>query len=135
MIEMIVVIVLIGILAVVLLPRASIIGGSSPIAADLVASDIRVTQREAMTRETPLSVSFTAGSAVYKYATDAVGKGEVRDLLELGPSTSIGLAKTITFNSLGEPLGLALPLAIAVTDGATIKTVTVEPYTGKVTTQ
>lgn len=135
MIEMIVVIVLIGILAVVLLPRASLIGGSSPMAADLVASDIRVTQREAMTRETPLSVSFAAGSSSYKYATDAVGNGEMRDLAELGPNTCIGMGKTITFNSLGEPLGLAIPLAIAVTDGATTRTVSVEPYTGKVTTQ
>lgn len=135
MIELIMVIVVMSILAVALLPRAGLIGGSASMAADVIASDIRVTQSEAMSHETARSVSFTAGNATYKYAVDAAGIGEGRTLTELGSNTSIMQGQTITFNSLGEPLGLAVPLAIVVTDGAATKTITVEPYTGAVTTQ
>lgn len=135
MIEIITVIIIIGILAIALIPRASLIGGPAPMAADLIASDIRVTQREAMIRETPLSVTFAAGSATYQYAADAAGNGEARNLAELGPNTAITQGQTITFNSLGEPAGLAAPLAIMVTDGEAVKTILVEPYTGAVTTQ
>lgn len=135
MIEIIMVIVIISILAVAILPRVSLFGGPAPMAADLIASDIRVTQREAMSRETGRAVSFMAGSATYKYAADAAGIGEARNLAELGSNTAITQGQTITFNSLGEPVGLAVPLAIVVTDGAATKTIMVEPYTGVVTTQ
>lgn len=135
MIEIIMVIVIISILAVALLPRASLIGGSVPTAADVIVSDIRVTQREAMSRETPLSVTFAAGNAAYKYVAEAAGNGEARNLTELAPNTSIIQGQAITFNSLGEPVGLAAPLAIVVTDGAITKTIMVEPYTGAVSTQ
>ncbi len=135
MMEIIMGIVIIGILAVTVVPRVNLIGGSAPIAADVIASDIHVTQQEAISRETPLSISFTSGNATYKYAADAVGNGETRNLAELGPNTSITQGQAVTFNSLGEPAGLAAPLAIMVTDGAAIKTIMVEPYTGAVTTQ
>lgn len=135
MIEIIMVIVIIAVLAVALLPRASLIGGPAPMAADVIASDIHVTQQEAMSRETPLSVSFIAGSAAYTYAADPAGNGETRNLAELGPNTAIAQGQAVTFNSLGEPVGITAPLAILVTDGAAIKTILVEPYTGSVTTQ
>lgn len=133
MMEIIMVIVIIGILAVTVVPRVSLIGGSVPIAADVIASDVRVTQQEAMSRAIPLSISFTAGNATYKYAADAGGNGETRNLAELGPNTSITQGQAVTFNSLGEPVGLSIPLPIVVTDGAATKTIMVEPYTGAVT--
>lgn len=135
MIEIIMVIVIISILAVALLPHASLIGGPAPMAADLIASDIRATQREAMSHETARSVSFMPGSATYTYAVNAAGIGEGRNLTELGSNISITQGQSITFNSLGEPMGLSIPLAIVVTDGAAIKTITVEPYTGTAATQ
>lgn len=135
MLEIIMVIVIAGILAIALLPRAGLIGGAAPLAADVIASDIRATQRGAMSRETPLSVTFASGNPAYRYAADAAGNGEARNLAELGPNTAIARGQTITFNSLGEPAGLAAPVAITVTDGDAIKTITVEPYTGAITTQ
>ncbi len=134
MIEIIMVIVIIGILAVAFFPSAKLIGGHAPVAADVIASDIRITQREAMSREIPLSIAFTAGSATYKYALDAAGNGEIRNLAEIGPITVIAQGQTVTFNSLGEPAALTVPLVITVSDGAATNSITVEPYTGMVTT-
>lgn len=135
MIEIIAVIAVIGILGIALIPRANLSGGTAPLAADIIASDIRATQREAMSHETPLSVTFAAGSPAYRYAVDAAGNGEARNLAELGPNTIIARGRTITFNSLGEPAGLTAPAVITVTDGEAAKTIMVEPYTGAAAAQ
>ncbi len=130
MIEVITVIVIIGILAVAFLPRTNLIGGYAPMAADVAASDILITQREAMNREIPLSITFATGKAAYQYALDAAGNGQPRNLSEIGPSTSIAHGQTITFNSLGEPVGLTAPVIITITDGTSVNSLTIEPYTG-----
>lgn len=128
-VETLVVVIIIGIISAAILPRffSSQVGGS--LAADLVASDIAFTQIEAMNKNRPLTVSVTT-PFTYSY-----GDGLSRDLRSMDPSLSISAARPVTFNGLGEPVGLTNPAAIIVNDGAGTVSVTVEPFTGKISRQ
>jgi prepilin-type N-terminal cleavage/methylation domain-containing protein len=127
--EILMVIIITGVLAAVVLPRflSSSIGGS--LAAGVVASDITFTQLEAMNKNRPLSVNFvTAYSYTY-------GDGLSRDLRKINPSLTVSAGGEVTFNSLGEPVGLTDVETITVTDGIDTVSIRIEPYTGKLTLQ
>lgn len=128
-IEILAVVIIIGILAAAILPRffSSQVGGS--LAADVVASDIIFTQLEAMSKNRPLTVSVTT-PFTYSY-----GDGLSRDLRSMNPSISISAAQPVTFNGLGEPVGLANPVAVILNDGNETVSVMIEPFTGKLSRQ
>lgn len=119
-IELIVVLVIIGILAVMVIPRMI---DPAPInareAAEMVAADIRHTQELALSGVASQSVVFTAGSPSYTAANRTV---------TLPAGVVIGTTTTITFNRLGVPS--AHPTFSVNVGGATV---TVTPQTGRVT--
>ena len=98
-------------------------------AADVLASDIIFTQLEAMNKNRPFTVSVTT-PFTYSY-----GDGLSRDLRSMNPSLSISAAEPVTFNSLGEPVGLSSPVAIVLNDGSETLSVMIEPFTGKLSRQ
>jgi len=128
-IETIAVVIIIGIITAAILPRffSTQVGGS--LAADVVASDIAFTQLEAINKNSPLTVSVTT-PFTYSY-----GDGLSRDLRSMNPSLSISAARPVTFNGLGEPVGLTNPAAIIVNYGTQTVSVMVEPFTGKLSRQ
>jgi len=127
MIELVMVIVIIGILAVVVAPRINIGASSVSTGAELVASDITLTQLEAMSRHKQITISVTSGTQTYTY-----GNGRTRNLGEINAGLTVSSATPITFNSLGEPVGTTTAKTITLASGTSTKTVTVLPYTGKV---
>lgn len=128
-IETLAVVIIISIISAAVLPRFfnSQVGGS--LAADVLASDIAFTQQEAMHKNKPLTVRVTTSFA-YSY-----GDGLSRDLRSMNPSLSISAAQPVTFNSLGEPVGLSNPAAITIDDGNETVVVMIEPFTGKLSRQ
>ena len=128
-IETLAVIIIISIITAAVVPRffSSQAGGS--LAADVVASDIIFTQLEAMNKNRPLTVSVTT-PFTYSY-----GDGLSRDLRSMNPSISISAAQSVTFNSLGEPVGMSNPAAFIVNDGSGTVSVMIEPFTGKLSRQ
>ena len=126
LVETLFVVIIIGIIATAVLPRffSTQVGGS--LAADLVASDIAFTQVEAMNKNRPLTVRVTT-PFTYSY-----GDGLIRDLRSMNPSLSVSAARPVTFNGLGEPVGLTNPAAITVNYGAETVSVMIEPFTGKI---
>ena len=128
-IETLVVIIIISVITAAILPRffSSQVGGS--LAADVVASDLAYTQIEAMNKNRPLTFTVTS-PFTYGY-----GDGLSRDLRSMNPSISISAAQPVTFNGLGEPVGLSNPAAIIVNDGIGTVSVTIEPFTGKLSRQ
>lgn len=128
-IEALLVVIIIGILGAAILPSFFPSSIGSSLAADVVASDIAYTQIKAMKKNMPLTFTVT-GSFTYGY-----GDGLSRDLRTFNPFLSISAVLPITFNGLGEPLGLAAPAVITVNDGIDTRSVVIEPYTGKLTLQ
>lgn len=128
-VEILFVVIILGIIAAAVMPRlfSSQIGGS--LAADMLASDIVFTQIEAMNQNRPLAVRVTS-PFTYSY-----GGGLSRDLGSMNPSLSISAARPVTFNGLGEPVGLTNPAAIIINDGTERVSVMIEPFTGKVSRQ
>jgi len=126
-IELVMVLVIIGILAVAVAPRMNIGAFSVSNGAELVASDINITQLEAMSRHKQVTISITGGSQTYTY-----GNGQTRNLGEVNASLTVSSATPITFNSLGEPVGTTAAKIITLASGTSTQTVTVQPYTGKV---
>lgn len=119
-IELIVLLVIIGILAVMVVPRMiNPIPISARESAEMVAADIRHTQELALSGTSPQSVVFTAGSRTYQAGGRSV---------TLPAGVVIGTTTTITFDRLGVPS--ANP-TFTVTVGGT--RVTVTPQTGRVT--
>ncbi len=127
MIELVMVIVIIGIVAVAVAPTLDIGSYSVSNGAELVASDIQTTQLEAMSRHIQLTISITGGSQTYTY-----GNGESRNLAEVNSSLTVSSATPITFNSLGEPVGVTVAQTITLASGTSTQTITVQPYTGKI---
>jgi MSHA pilin protein MshC len=130
LIEVIVVMVIIGILSAVVIPRfdfASFSKASADGAAYLIASDIRYAQEFAMANRVSKSVIFTAGTAVYTFNSphtlDPSG--------QLPSGVTISNSFTVTFNSLGEPTTGAGG-SVTVSGGGQAKTISIVNYTGKV---
>ena len=127
--ETVAVIVITGILAAITMSGFFSSSINSSLASDILAADITYTQLEAMTKEKPLTVTFVTP---YSYS---YGDGLTRDLGGLSRSLTISGNGTVTFNGLGEPVGLTDVKTITVTDGSTVVSVKIEPYTGKITVQ
>ena len=131
MIEVIVVMMIIGILAAVVIPKLGLptttstasVGG----AAYMIASDIRYAQEFAMANRISKSVIFTSGSSVYTFSP-------TNNLDPSGQLPSEVTARdtyTLTFNSLGEPIAGGGG-SVRVWDGVRTRTISVVNYTGKV---
>lgn len=122
-VELIMVVVLIGILAVSVVPKLldttaiSLQGGAA-----MVVADIRYTQELAMATYAPKTITFTTN---YTYYT-------VNSLtMNLPSNVSISSGATFTFNSLGEPT-TGGGSSVTLSAGADTKTITVDSYTGRV---
>jgi len=122
-IELMMVVVLIGILAVSVVPKfvdtsaISLVG-----AAAMVAADIRYTQELAMSTNSSKTIVFTTSNDNYTVDSRNV---------DLPSKVSISSGMTFTFNSLGEPT-TGGGSSVTLSAGAETKTITVENYTGRV---
>ncbi len=122
LIELIMVIVLIGILAVSIMPKfvdtsaISLHGGAA-----MIAADIRYAQELAMSTNQPKSITFTNGVSSY----DTVDGRTIN----LPSHVSILTGATFNFNTLGEPTAGGL---VTISAGGPTKTINVESDTGNV---
>jgi prepilin-type N-terminal cleavage/methylation domain-containing protein len=131
MIEVIAVMMIIGILAAVLIPKLGLptisSGASVGGAAHMITSDIRYAQEFAMANRVSKSVTFTSGQSLYTFSPvsslDPTGR--------LPAGVTIGSNYTITFNSLGEPI-TGGGGSVTVSGGGQTRTISVVNYTGKV---
>jgi prepilin-type N-terminal cleavage/methylation domain-containing protein len=136
LIEVIVVMIIIGIVAVIVLPKIDFGGTSSKASVDggayMIASDIRYAQEFAMANRVSKSVIFTSGSSVYTFLSNPACTSDNLDPSGRLPSgVTIATTITFTFNSLGEPTAGG-GSSVSVSGGGQSKTVTVLNYTGKV---
>jgi prepilin-type N-terminal cleavage/methylation domain-containing protein len=133
LIELIAVMIIIGILAAVVLPKINFGGTSSRVsvdgAANMIASDIRYIQEFAMANRVSKSIIFTNGSSTYTFNPVSTGMDPSGQLQSIG--ATIGTTVTFTFNSLGEPTAGG-GSSVTVTAGGQSRTITVTQYTGKV---
>ncbi|MDP8234835.1 MAG: prepilin-type N-terminal cleavage/methylation domain-containing protein [Candidatus Erginobacter occultus] len=121
LIELIIVLLVVGILAMVLLPKMiSTTQVSAIVAADLAVMEIRAAQGKAMYSGTPQTITF-AGS---DYTTD----GKTRAL----PGQATATAYSLVFNSFGEPSSDD-GASFQISSGATTRTIRIASLTGKVT--
>jgi prepilin-type N-terminal cleavage/methylation domain-containing protein len=131
LIELLAVLVIIGILSAIVIPRLNLTVTSSRASVDgaayMIASDIRYAQEFAMANRVSKSVTFTSGSSVYTFTPTSNLDPSGR--LPSGVTTSNNF--TITFNSLGEPT-TGGGGSVTVSNGIQTKTITVVNYTGKV---
>ena len=131
MIEVIVVMMIIGILAAVVIPKLGLptttstasVGG----AAYMIASDIRYAQECAMANRVSKSVIFTSGSSVHTFSPT----NNLDPSGQLPSGVTLGSNYTITFNSLGEPT-TGGGGSVTVSGGGQTRTISVINYTGKV---
>lgn len=130
MIELIMVIVLLSILAVSALPKftdTSVFSVEG--AAAMVAADIRYAQELAMSSNDDKKVDFTQDSSTYtlKNSDDSVFR-----TVELPSGVTVSSPSVIfTFSSLGEPT-TGGGSSVEIQAGSSTKTITVDSYTGRV---
>jgi MSHA pilin protein MshC len=123
LVELIMVVVLISILAVSVVPKFLDTSGFSLAgAAGMAAADIRYTQELAMGTHSSKTIVFTTTNTYYTVDSRNVN---------LPSKVSISSGATFTFNSLGEPTAGG-GSSVTLSAGAETKTVTVESYTGRV---
>jgi prepilin-type N-terminal cleavage/methylation domain-containing protein len=123
LVELIMVVVLISILAVSFVPKfldtsAITLAG----AAAMATADIRYTQELAMGTNSPKTIVFTTTNTYYTVDSRNVN---------LPSKVSISSGATFTFNSLGEPT-TGGGSSVILSAGTDTKTITVESYTGRV---
>jgi prepilin-type N-terminal cleavage/methylation domain-containing protein len=132
LIEVIVVMIVIGILAAIVIPKIDFGGTSSKAsvdgAANMIASDIRYAQEFAMANRVSKTIRFIATQSSYTFLPTS-GLDPSGQLASL--RVTIGTTIDFTFNSLGEPIAGGGSI-VTVSDGVTTKTITVLQYTGKV---
>jgi len=131
LIEVIAVMMIIGILAAVVIPKLGLPTTTSTASVDgaayMVASDIRYAQEFAMANRVSKTVTFTSGSSTYTF-----GPTNTLDPSGRLPSgVTLGSNYTITFNSLGEPT-TGGGGSVTVAGGGQTRTISVVNYTGKV---
>jgi len=135
LVEVIAVLAIIGILAVVVLPRIDF-GSTSSMAsvngaAYMVASDIRYAQEFAMASRLSKTVTFSSTSHPDYYTFSPTSGLDPSGRLPSGVTISTDF--TITFNSLGEPTtGGGGSVTVRAGAGGPTRTITVVNYTGKV---
>ncbi len=139
LIEVVLIMVIVGILAVLLMPRVNFTltaTASAEGAANMVASDIRYVQECAMANRVSKSITFTASQNFYAFPATVPSSSNLdpSGRLPQGVTTLDNL--TITFNSLGEPTSIPAVnpyyVDIRVSAGGTTKTVRTWCFTGKV---
>ena len=130
LIEVIVVMIIIGIVAAIVLPKIDFGGTSSRAsvdgAANMIASDIRYAQEFAMATRASKTITFSAGGNSYSF--NPTNNLDPTGRLPYGVTTT---ALTLTFNSLGEPT-VGGGSSVTVSGGGLTRTITVLNYTGKV---
>ena len=123
LVEIIMVVVLMGILAVSVVPKFvdtsafSLAGGAA-----MATADIRYTQELAMGTHNSKTIVFTTSNNYYTVNSQTVN---------LPSKVTISSGATFTFNSLGEPTAGG-GSSVTLSAGAEAKTITVESYTGRV---
>lgn len=130
-IEVLAVLVIIGILSAILIPRLDLAFTTSRASVDggayMIASDIRYAQEFAMANRVSKSVIFTSGSSVYTFnPTDNMDPSA-----RLPSGVTISNNFTVTFNSLGEPT-TGGGGSVTVSGGGLSRTISIVNYTGKV---
>lgn len=135
-IELILVMVIVGILSAIVIPRLDVTFTTSRSsvegAAYMIASDIRYAQEFAIANRVLKTITFTAGSSVYTFSSNPPSPSDNLDPSGQLPSgVTITNNFTITFNSLGEPT-VGGGGSVTVSDGVRTKTISVVNYTGKV---
>jgi prepilin-type N-terminal cleavage/methylation domain-containing protein len=132
LIEVILVMIIIGILAAIVIPRFDFTT-SSRASADgavyMIASDIRYVQECAMANRVSKSITFTLNQNFYTFPATVPSTSSLDPSGRLPSGVTIGTTVTFTFNSLGEPTTSA---GWTVTVSGSTKTITVANYTGKV---
>jgi prepilin-type N-terminal cleavage/methylation domain-containing protein len=130
-IEFLAVLLIIGILAAIVIPRLDLAFTSSRASVDgaayMIASDIRYAQEFAMANRVSKSVVFNSGSSVYTFNPT----GNLDPSGQLPSGVTIGSNFTVTFNSLGEPTAGGGG-SVTVSGGGLSRTISVVNYTGKV---
>jgi prepilin-type N-terminal cleavage/methylation domain-containing protein len=129
LIEVIVVMIIIGIVAAIVIPRfdfATSTRASVDGAAYMIASDIRYAQEFAMATRASKTITFSAGGNSYSF--NPTNNLDPTGRLPYGVTTT---ALTLTFNSLGEPT-VGGGSSVTVSGGGLTRTITVLNYTGKV---
>ncbi len=122
-IELIIVILVVGILAMVALPKiTSTTRISAIVAADLAAMEIRAAQSRAMYSSSPQTITFSGNS----YTTGGVSRAL--------PGRATATAYSLTFTSFGEPSS-PNGKSFKISDGNTSRTIHISSLTGKVTIQ
>ena len=122
LVEIIMVVVLMGILAVSVVPKFvdtsafSLAGGAA-----MAVADIRYTQELAMGTHSSKTIVFTTSNNFYTVNSQTVN---------LPSKVTISSGATFTFNSLGEPTSGGGSVTLSA--GAETETITVESYTGRV---
>jgi len=136
-IELILVLMIIGILAAILIPKLDLTATSSRASVDgaayMVASDIRYAQEWAMANRVSKTVTFSTsippGPTGYSFTPTSNMDPSGR----LPSGVTIKTNFTVTFNSLGEPTtGGGGSVAVWDSVTTTTKTISVVNYTGKV---
>ena len=125
-IELIVVIAIVGVLAVIIIPRVISTGSiSAQQSAQMVAADIRKARDLAMADTASHSITFTSGSGNY-----TIDQGTANaQTVSLPSGVTINTSTTITFSTSGVPTGSS-GLVVSVSG---VTTVTVVQTTGRVT--
>jgi MSHA pilin protein MshC len=146
MIELITVMIIVGIMAVVILPRFDLLGGFDAIGyADQIEAWLRFTQKSALDQRRMVSMDLSTSPPTLRQSTSTTCNTTGTPMSGLpggwrtpASSTTIAnsLGNTICFDSMGRPYATSLLVAqqsIQVKDsGTTIKTIYVEPETGYV---
>ena len=135
LIEVIVVMIIIGILAAIVLPKFDFGGTTSRASVDgaayMIASDIRYVQECAMADRVTKSVAFTSGQSIYTFPVTVPSTNNLDPSGRLPEGVTIGTTITFTFNSLGEPTAGG-GSSVTISGGGQSRTITVVNYTGKV---
>ena len=154
LIELVLVIVIMGIMGLVVIPRIDLGGDRASAAARKIVSDIRYAMQLSNTTRVIHGVVFTPGSYTVFQNDDPANStrnpetgngflvmmgGDFEGVV-LSPSLGVGAnTDVVKFNSLGRPFrrdGTPIDTVggnqIVVAGGSVIKTVTIEPVTGKV---
>jgi prepilin-type N-terminal cleavage/methylation domain-containing protein len=140
LIEVIVVMIIIGILAAIVLPKIDFGGTSSRASVDgaayMIASDIRYVQECAMANRVSKSVTFTSGQTFYTFPATVPSTSSLDPSGRLPSGVTILDTLTITFNSLGEPTSIAAVapyyVDLRVSAGGLTRTTRIWCFTGKV---
>ncbi|MFQ5861922.1 MAG: hypothetical protein ACE5IC_02265 [Candidatus Brocadiales bacterium] len=137
LLELIMLLVVLGLVALVVQPKFNVSGTNVSAVARQIQSDIRYAQEIAMSKSKAKSITFTPDQSSYSFspsdptdppATQQRIPAKTRVSID---STSNGSSPvTFTFNSLGEPISGAGDW-VRLNGGGVTKTITVEARTGR----